>query len=126
MPTTDPRIDAYIAKWQKEMETVQDPSIKASLQQRRDAMSANFQKVRNSAQGVREAYQPFLAQLKEIQKALSVDLSPAALPGLKPSMEKANAQGQTLKQKIAEVKSELGDIAAGMSPSGPMPAPAPK
>ena len=112
-------VDAYVAKWQKEMQTMQDPTIKASLEKRRQAVTANFAKVRESAQAVREAYQPFIAQSKEIQRALSVDLSPAALPGLKPSMDKANAQGKTLKEKIAALQGELDRIAAGISPTGP-------
>jgi chromosome segregation ATPase len=111
-------VDAYIAKWQKEMESMNDPTIKANLAQRRKAVSDNFARVQDAAQRLRDSYQPFLTQLKEIQRALAVDLSPAAIPGLKPSMDKAKSQGQTLKQNISTFSSELDRIAAGMSPSG--------
>jgi|RhiMethySRZTD1v2_1073278.scaffolds.fasta_scaffold806765_1 chromosome segregation ATPase len=111
-------VNAYVERWQKEMETMNDPTLRASLEQRRQAVSANFGRVQEAAQGVREAYQPFLAQLKELQRALAVDLSPAAIPGMRPSMDKAKTQASTLKQKISALSSELDRISAGLSPSG--------
>src|SRR3954471_23190632 len=91
---------AYINKWQNEMDTIQDPTIKANLAQRRDAVRANFESIRNSASSARDAYDPFLSDLKQIQKALQIDQSPAALPGLKPAFGKAHVDGATLKQRI--------------------------
>ena len=111
-------VEAYVAKWQKEMETVQDPTIKASLSQRRDAVRSNFDSVRASAQACREAYQPFMKHLEEIDKALSIDLSPAAVPGLKPAMDKAQIEGQTLKQRLSSMQGELDRIESGMSSTG--------
>jgi hypothetical protein len=108
----------YVAKWQSEMEQMDDPTIKAGLQQRRAAVSANFDRVRSTAQEARAAYDPFMARLQEIRKALSIDLSPNALPGLKPAMQKANAQGQTLKQKLVAMQGELDRILSGTSASG--------
>jgi chromosome segregation ATPase len=108
----------YVAKWQSEMEKMNDPTIKAGLQQRRNAVSANFDRVRSTAQAAREAYDPFMARLQEIRKALAIDLSPNALPGLKPAMDQAKAQGQTLKQKLSAMQGELDKILSGTSASG--------
>ena len=115
-------VDAYVQKWQKEMETLSDPTIKASLGQRREAVRANFTRVSDSAHAVRGAYDPFVAHLQEIQKALSIDLTPANVAGIKPSIDKARADGQTLKQRIAALQAELDRIQAGLSPTGAAPA----
>jgi hypothetical protein len=113
--------NAYITKWQKDVESIQDPTIKASLAERREVVRTNFNEVKSAAGEVRAAYGPFLSSLQQIQKALAVDLSPAALPGLKPAMNKAQADGTTLKQKIAAVQKELDEMQAGMSSTGAVP-----
>ena len=111
-------MQAYVSKWQAEVSEMNDPTIKASLDQRRAAVSAKFDRVRAGAQPTRQAYDAYMAQLQEIRKALAVDLSPAALPGLKPAMDKARAQGQTLKQNLASMQRELDDMLKGISASG--------
>jgi hypothetical protein len=114
-------VDAYVKKWQAEMEKMNDPTIKASLAERRDAVKSNFETVRNDATAARDAYQPFITQVKEIQKALSINLTPSMVPGLKPGMDKANALGATLKQKLGAMQADLDKITAGLSASGAAP-----
>ena len=108
---------AYTTKWQSEIDSMEDPTVRAGLQQRRDTVRANFDKVRTKAQAARDAYLPYIAQLKEIQRALSVDLTPQNVNALKPAMAKAKAQGETLKQALVEMQAELDSMTSGMSPS---------
>jgi type IV pilus biogenesis protein CpaD/CtpE len=108
----------YTAKWQKEMDSISDPSIKASVESRREAVRANFAQVRAAADDARQAYEPFMRDLKEIQQALSINLSPAALPGLKPAMDRARSEGQTLKAKLSALQKQLDNIERGMTASG--------
>lgn len=112
-------LDAYIKKWQAEMQTMQDPAIRASVGERQNAVRANFEKVRKAAQETRAAYTPFMATLQEVRKALSLDMSPAALTGLKPAIDNANKQGQTLKQKLAATDAELQNMLGGMGSTAP-------
>ena len=115
------RVKEYTDKWQQEMETMEDPTIRANLAQRREAVRANFQKVQGAAKGARDAYEPYMAQLKEIQRALSIDLTPQNVTGIKPAIDKTKGQGATLKQKLVALQSELDTIAGGMSPTGAAP-----
>jgi hypothetical protein len=110
--------DAYITKWQAEQAHIKDPTIKATLQQRREAVRDNFEQVRAAADAVRQAYEPFLADQKEIQKALSIDLTPAAVSGLKPKIDQSRNEGATLKTRLAELQTQLDNIEAGLSPRG--------
>src|SRR5436190_14080311 len=66
---------AYIARWQKEAAEIQNPEIKSSMEQRRQRVADNYEKIKGNAQATKDAYQPFLQQLQSIQKALSLDLS---------------------------------------------------
>jgi hypothetical protein len=108
------RADEYVAKWQKEMETVQNPEVKASLADRRAAVQKNFDAVKAASAGVRDAYQPFMQNLRDINKALAIDLSPAALTGIKPVMDKTRTDATTLKQKLDALDKELAAIQTGM------------
>src|SRR3982751_4219858 len=52
--------DAHVKAWQKEMEWVKDPMIRAGLEERRDAVRTNFKLVQLYAQDARKAYEPCL------------------------------------------------------------------
>jgi chromosome segregation ATPase len=111
-------VEENIAAWQREMETLKDPTIKASVQSRREAVRTNYALVRMYADDIRKAYDPFLQGNNEMIRALSIDLSPAALSGLAPAIDRVAADGVNLKQKLAAMQHALDNIANGVSPIG--------
>jgi hypothetical protein len=70
------------------------------------------------ADDARKAYAPFLQGSKEISRALSIDLSPAAVTSLAPAMDRVAIDGQALQERLAAVQRALGNIANGVSPIG--------
>jgi hypothetical protein len=112
--------DDHIHAWQKEMETIKDPTIKASLQSRRDAVKSNYALVRMYADDVRKAYEPFVQTNQEMVKALSIDLSPATIDTLAPAMDKVAGAGKTVREKIVMMQIAMNNIANGLSPLGEM------
>ena len=106
----------YISKWQSELETIQDNDVKSALADRKEKVVASFDDIRASLDGLRDAYQPLLTTAQEIRQALALDLTPAGVESLKPAIDKAKGQAETVKQKIAEVRGELEGIAGSMSP----------
>jgi hypothetical protein len=110
--------ETHIRAWQAEMETFKDPTIKASLESRRQAVRSNFKLVKMYAEDTRKAYGPFLQGNKEMVRALSIDLSPASVASLGPAMDKVAADGQALKERIAALQHALDNIANGVSPIG--------
>jgi hypothetical protein len=105
--------EQYISNWQKDVETVNDPTVKASLEARREAVRTNFGRIRAAADDVRKAYDPFMADHQAIVKALSIDTSSAAVPGLKPVMSRATANGKVLKDKLGVLRAELNKLQTG-------------
>ena len=112
--------DAHIKQWQKEMESIKDPMIRASLESRRDAVKTNFKLIKLYADDARKAYEPCLRRNKEIVQALSIDLSPAAITSLTPAIDSVMADGNTMKMKLAAMQHALNNIANGVSPIGEM------
>jgi hypothetical protein len=110
--------ETHIRAWQAEMETFKDPTIKASLESRRQAVRSNFKLVKMYAEDARKAYGPFLQGNKELVRALSIDLSPASVTSLGPAMDKVLGDGQALKERLAALQHALDNIANGVSPIG--------
>ena len=119
-------VEANIQAWQKEMETIEDPTVKASLQSRRDAVRSNFKLVRMYADDARKAYEPFLRGNEGIVKALSLDLSPAAINALKDATDRTMADGNALQQRLSALERGLGNIEHGRAPIGDVSAAAPQ
>jgi hypothetical protein len=116
--TMQEEADEHVRAWQKEMETLNDPAMKASLESRRQAVRTNFKLLQMYAQDARNAYNPYLAGNKECVRALSIDLSPAAISSLSPSIDRILQDGATLKEKLAAMQYAMNNIAAGVSPIG--------
>jgi chromosome segregation ATPase len=108
----------FVENWQKEMEKIQDENVKASMEARREAVRQNFTHVRAAAAEARQAYEPFMRGNKDLVQSLSTNLSPAAVPSLKPAMEQTRANGQVLKAKIAALQKQLNNIAQGLPATG--------
>jgi hypothetical protein len=109
---------AHIQRWQHEMETLKDPMVKASMESRREAVRTNFELVKMYSQDARKAYEPYLAGNKEIVRALSIDLSPAAISSLSPAIDRVLLDGKVLRQKLWSLQHALDNIANGVSPIG--------
>jgi hypothetical protein len=115
---TKENMDMNVITWQKELESIQDPTIKASAQSRRDAVRSNYAQLQMYAQDARKAYDAFMKDNQDIIKALSMDLSPAGISSLAPAMDRAAADGKTLKQKIAAAQRAMDNMANGQPPIG--------
>jgi hypothetical protein len=112
--------EQHIKAWQKEVETLKDPTIKATMDARRQAVRSNYQLVTMYAQDARKAYEPYVAGNKELVRALSIDLSPASIAGLSPSIDRVLLDGKALQEKLFMLQNALNNIAAGVSPLGEM------
>ena len=111
-------MDTNVMSWQKEMDQIQDPTVKASVEQRKEAVKSNYDQLKMYAQDARAAYEPFLKDNQDIVQALKINLSPAAVNNLSASMDKANADGKALKEKIAAMQRAMDNIAKGQPPIG--------
>ena len=111
-------VDTNIMKWQAEMDQIKDPTIKASVESRKQAVRSNYKLVRMYADDAQKAYRPFLQANKDMVQALSIDLSPASIASLKPAMDKTHADAAALKQRLSAIQLALSNIERGISPIG--------
>ena len=106
------RTDDYVTKWEAELKQIDDDELRKSSRDRMDAARASFRKVADAAQAVREAYEPYMGGLKDVQTFLANDLTAGGVSSVQGKAKSTIAQGETLRQKLAAVSAELDRIAA--------------
>jgi len=106
----------YIDSWEKEIDVLTTPELRARAAERRQAVRANYGRLRDMARAMDDAYQPFLGYLRDIQRALSLDLTPAGVQAAQPAFELARKSGADLKTQIAEFIAEIDRVMAVSPP----------
>jgi chromosome segregation ATPase len=112
----------YQTQWQEEVSKMQNPELRAAATQRAATVRERYDIIREKAREARDAYDPFMRDLKELQSYVASDLTPAAVEAAGPAFDKVDAQGKILIQRIDVVSAELDSVAGSMSPTGGAPA----
>lgn len=107
----------YVARWEQELATVQNPQVRAGMEERKKRVKDDYDKIIASAREAYDAYQPFINDLQEIQRALAFDLTPSGVASLQPAIIEAKNTGQNLNQKLQTLQQDLSNIMAGTVPS---------
>jgi predicted nucleic acid-binding Zn-ribbon protein len=110
---------AYIAAWEQEMAQVSSPELRASAEARRANVRESFGGISKAAHSTREAYEPYMKGLTELQTALAADLTPAGVTAAAPAMQKTKADGEVLNQRLDALIAELDKVGAGMGATPP-------
>jgi chromosome segregation ATPase len=110
--------DAYIASWQREMADVDNPELRAGVEARRERVRQNFDSIRAAAQSTRDAYEPYMKDLQDIQKVLGMDLTPQGLQTVRPVIDKANADARVVNERLDALIAQLDNVSSGMTPTG--------
>ena len=111
--------EAYFAKWENDIQTIQNEEIKKAAQSRRDTMKASFQKINVEFSKAKPVFDVFMRDLKEIQKALDFDLTPGGITVIKPIVGKAKEEAATVKTNIATIRAELSRVSSEMAATAP-------
>lgn len=106
----------YIASWEGESGWLSTPGLRAGVAERRQAVLQNYQRLRDAAGAMERAYPPFLTQLRDIQKSLSLDLTPPGVQVAQPVFEDAHRSGAELRQAITAFMAQIDQVTAVSPP----------
>jgi hypothetical protein len=110
---------AYFAKWEQDIQTLQNEDIKKiSLARRADAM-ASFQKINDEFAKAKPTFQLFMNNLREVQKALDFDLTPGGITAIKPIVAKVQGQATGVKKNIVTIHAELARVSSELAATAP-------
>ncbi len=107
----------YITSWEKASEQFSTPELRARAAERLQAVRQNYDRLREATRALEKAHQPFLAQLKDIQTSLALDLTAAGVKAAQPAFENARKDAADVKQQIANFSATIDQVLAVSPPS---------
>jgi hypothetical protein len=115
--------DAYFAEWDAGMTNISNADLRKTTESRRAEVSTAFDDAASSLQKSKDAFNPFLSDLRDIQQVLSLDLTQGGIQSVQKPAKSAIAHGEDLRAALTDAASHIRDLAAKMSAHGPAPEP---
>jgi septation ring formation regulator EzrA len=108
---------AYFDSWEQDLETIQNPDIRKRSEERRAKAFDSYKKIDTAMQSANEGLDPFLSDLKDIQRYLGNDLTAQGIAAISEVVKKADANATTVLERLDAVIAEVDRVAAEMSAS---------
>jgi hypothetical protein len=108
---------AYFKQWEQQMASVQNPEIRTLAEQRKAKLQETFDKIKLLTEPLKAQFDPWMSDLKDLQKYLSNDLTVAGVDAAKPQFTKTQTEGVEVQKLIDGLIAELNTIAATITPA---------
>jgi uncharacterized protein YoxC len=105
----------YFEDWQKTVSSINNDSLRKKSQKRLDAVKKSYAKVTGEFKEAGEKFAPFLADLSDIQKVLSTDLTAKGVKGLRSTVSNANSHYKDVNRTINSALEEMKDMEKELS-----------
>ena len=106
----------YFEDWQKTISSINNESLRKKSQKRLDAVKKSYGKVTAEFKEATEKFKPFLADLGDIQKVLSTDLTATGVKGLRSTVSSANSNYKSVNRTINSALEEMKTMEKELSP----------
>ncbi len=113
--TMDSQGKAYFKQWDTELAKIQNDALQTRSTNRRNAMSARFEKVKASYAEATALCAPIMSNLKDIRIALATDLTTSGLNSIRSVAGKANNSLPKLRATYASLSAEYKDLGVALS-----------
>ena len=118
--------EAYFVNWQQQIAQVKNPEIKKLAEERKAKLWDAFQGIKRNAEPLRAKFDPWLSDLKDLQRYLSNDLTIEGVDAARKLFAKSKEDGAEVQKSMEALVTELNSIAAALTPANVPPAPAAK
>lgn len=112
--------EAYFVKWDKELAKIQNDSIQARSQERKQAVAARFEQVRVSHVATAAEFAPFMADLNDIRRVLATDLTPGGLDSVRKLAGKVDDRVGSVRQSLVRLSEEFKKLGGAISAGSPV------
>ena len=106
----------YFDDWQQTISSINNASLRKKSQNRLDTVKKSYAKVTKEFKGVAEKFNPFLANLNDIQKVLSTDLTAKGIKGLRSTVRNANWHYTDVNRTINSALGEMKKMETALAP----------
>jgi hypothetical protein len=107
----------YFKQWEQQLTAVQNPEIRKLAEQRKAKLQDTFEAIRKYSEPLKAQFDPWLSDLKDLQRYLSNDLTIAGVDAAKSLFAKATNEGLEVQKTMDGLIAELNTIAATITPA---------
>jgi hypothetical protein len=108
---------AYFKQWEQQMAQVSNPEIRALAEQRKAKLQETFDSIRKYTEPLKAQFDPWMSDLKDLQKYLGNDLTVAGVDAAKPLFTKTQNEGLEVQKSVDGLVAELNTVAATLTPA---------
>jgi len=112
---------AYFQAWQQQLTNLNNPEIRKLAEQRKAKLQETFDNIRNYSEPLKAQFDPWMSDLKDLQKYLSQDLTVTGVDAAKNLFKKATSEGLEVQKSMDGLIGELNTVAAALTAAKPPP-----
>lgn len=112
---------AYFAAWEKQLAEVKNEEIRKLATDRRAKLQETFDSIKKVAEPLKNQFDPWMSDLKDLQKFLGNDLTIAGVDAAKSLFAKTKAEGIEVQKSMDALVAELNTVAATVTPAKAAP-----
>jgi hypothetical protein len=109
--------EAYFKKWEQEIAQVSNPEIRQLAEQRKARLQGAFTGIRQHAEPLKAQFDPWLSDLKDLEKYLGNDLTVTGVDAARNLITRSRWQGVEVQKAMDGLVAELNSIAATITPA---------
>ena len=108
---------AYFEGWDKEIATMHNEDIRNRSEARRNEVAERFARISEQYNDARVAFQPYMSDLRDVEKSLSTDLTSGGVSAITEVAGKTTKDAAPLKETMARLSEQFKDLGIAMSPT---------
>jgi hypothetical protein len=105
----------YFAKWDHEAAQMQNENIRHRSEARKHEVAANFARISQQYDDAKAAFEPFMSDLRDVQKFLGTDLTSGGLAASTTIATRATGDAAPLKAALNSLANELKGLSLSLS-----------
>jgi len=108
---------SYFRMWEDELANISNPEIRALAQERQAKLRETFESIRQYAEPLKAQFDPWMSDLKDLERYLSNDLTIAGVDAAKSLFKKTTQEGLKVQESMDALVAELNTVAATIAPA---------
>lgn len=115
----DRRVE-YVRTWDRQNEAIVDEAIRARSIARQKEVESELLQAERSYLNARESLDPLLANLRDVERLLSVDLTPAGAQNARNAFGQTERSAENAREALSRLAQDFREISLNLDPTAPV------
>ena len=109
----------YFGRWSQELAAIQNEDIRNRSEARQQEVAARFHAIAANYEQTKADLQPFMSDLRDVQRFLATDLTPGGIATVKTFATKANEAAVPLRKSLTTLADDFRQTGVSLTPTTP-------